>query len=100
MTDFILDDGTVVDTGQQWEIVLYTDTFIGTIDALFPKTEKVILGFNLNIPATMTTGTDRRMNGSRWDIHWSSFKQGYEVGTIRRYKLVEPTRRLPPHSFT
>ena len=99
MTNFTLYDGTVLDHNQQWAIVLYTDTFVGTITALFPKTEKVILEFEVNIPASITTGTQRMVDGSTWDIMWSSFEAGYRVGTIYRYDAGKPSKRLPPHSF-
>lgn len=111
MTDFILDDGTIIDHGQQWTISLSTGNFVGTITALFPKKELIILEFNLNVLGAMNghidaniRETNRRnaqwLENSVWDLHWSTFKAGYEVGTIYRYNTGQPSRRLPPHTFT
>lgn len=84
MTNFILDDGVVVDHGQEWEIDLLTGTFIMVIDALSPRTEQIIFTVE---------------NLTR-DIVWSSFSMSYNNGMIRRYNTGLPSKRLPPHIFT
>ena len=88
MTDFILDDGTAVDHGQMYEIDLITGTFILTIDALFPRKEQMLF----------------KLQESDWavtrDMMWSDFSMWYNKGSIRRYNTGQPSRRLPPHTFT
>lgn len=99
MTDFILDDGTILEVGQQWTIVLHTGNFVGTILALYSRREKVIIEFNTNIMASITQGEN--VDGYvTWDLMWSSFKAGYEVGTMYRHDTGKPTKRLPPLNFT
>ncbi len=99
MTNFILDDGTVVETGQQWTFVLHTGRFTGTILALYPRREKIIIEFDNNIMASITTGED--IGGYiTWDLMWSSFMVGYAVGTMFRHDTGKPSKRIPPLNFT
>jgi hypothetical protein len=98
MTNFIFDDGVMLEVGQQWTIILHTGRFTGTIISLYPTREKVVIEFDVNIMASITTGEN--VDGYiTWDLMWSSFKTGYEVGTLFRYNTGKPTKRIPPLNF-
>jgi hypothetical protein len=83
MTNFILRDGTIIDHGQEWEIDLLTGTYVLTINALFPRTELIVFS----------------VEGIIRDLMWSTFSEGYYNGTVRRKGIIEPKKKLSPHSF-
>lgn len=99
MTDFTLHDGTILDFGQRWTFVMYTGNFVCTIESLFPKTEKVLIRWDLDVIASMTTGEDI-LGDKTWDLMWSSFETGYRMGLIFPYDVGVPPKKVIPFSFT
>ena len=99
MTNFILDDGVIVDVGQRWAIKLYGKVFTCTIDGLDTNTERMNLTFSVNIRASLC---DHIGMGSisEWDLMWPTFQEGYSNGTIYPHELLEPSKSISPHSFT
>lgn len=94
MTNFILDDGSVVDIGQEWVFTLpYRDgDAIGTVQELHPKLENMSFTFSF-------TDTDTEWKIFKFDTPWSDFSAAYNLGNICRHNRGYPNKRVNPHAF-
>jgi hypothetical protein len=105
MTDFILEDGTVLDRNQEWGFHLHTGDFIGVLRTLHPRTEKMVFSLTINPIASITVGHEvsyeivNRFGDRDWVVHWDSFKIWYRLGNVWRYDAGKPVKRLRPHIF-
>lgn len=88
MTDFILEDGTVLDTGQRW-VLMYNKPIKVTICQLMPTREMI------RVQTVSQRGSERVT-----DISWTTWDELYECG-MAFLKLPEiiPDKVLPKFKF-
>jgi len=88
MTDFTLEDGTVLDVGQRW-ILMYNKPIKVTICQLMPTREMI------RVQTTGQRGSERVT-----DINWTSWIELYEKGmAFPKKPNIEPEKVVPKFKF-